>query len=118
MPPTRGISCLSLVLYGISQDPRYLSLSKVRTLDISYLTDPASRKAKPACMKKIKRETMIRKNWSVSILSSSNFSSTVNPLYELSLLFTEKDFSKTLVVVVVVESWLVDADPLTGWCWW
>ena len=25
MPPTRGISCLSLVLYGISQDPRYLS---------------------------------------------------------------------------------------------
>ena len=26
MPPTRGISCLSLVLYGISQDPRYLSL--------------------------------------------------------------------------------------------
>ena len=26
MPPTRGISCLSLVLYGISRDPRYLSL--------------------------------------------------------------------------------------------
>ena len=25
MPPTMGISCLSLVLYGISQDPRYLS---------------------------------------------------------------------------------------------
>ena len=25
MPPTRGISCLSLVIYGISQDPPYLS---------------------------------------------------------------------------------------------
>ena len=29
---------------------------------ISYLTDPASRKAKPACMKKIKRDTIIKKN--------------------------------------------------------
>ena len=27
-----------------------------------YLTDPASRKAKPACMKKIKRDTTIKKN--------------------------------------------------------
>ena len=77
-------------------------------------------------MKKIKRETMIRKNWSVSILSSSNFSSTVRPLYELALLFTAKDFSKTIVAVVAVVvvvvvwlvklvSWLVDVDPLTGW---
>ena len=29
---------------------------------ISYLTDPASRKAKPACMKKIKSDTIIKKN--------------------------------------------------------
>ena len=28
----------------------------------SYLTDPASKKAKPACMKNMKRETMIKKN--------------------------------------------------------
>ena len=80
-------------------------------LIMSDLTDPASRKAKPACMKKIKRETTIKKNWSLSFLSSSNFSSTVSPLYELSLLFTEKDFSKTMVVVVVVVV-VVDVVPL------
>ena len=36
-----------------------------------YLTDPASKNAKPHCMKNMMMDIRMRKNWSLSILSSA-----------------------------------------------
>ena len=66
----------------------------IQFLSESDLTEPASRKANPHCMKKMSMETTMRKNWSVSFFTKSKSDSPFSLLFnKVSRIVLKEEFS-------------------------